>query len=259
MTRNSCSRGCAAGATLTPRARLAALAPVRRRAAGQQRDHQPLHRPAVPRPRGRPRPGRAAGPACRRGPDPRRPRVTRRPPRAPPRAPCPRSTAGRFRSRLAQRANSVVMRILTDLSLSRQGREVARTALRTGSGPNVQAVTQLLNMEIRAFTGKAREALTADETEAAFRELDNLGDAVRDRIREALGRPADAADPQVRGACTVETAQRCRVCHRDRKTTRSRRAPPASSSRTRHGEAPGTTARSAHSPSSTRPTTTCRR
>jgi hypothetical protein len=80
------------------------------------------------------------------------------------------------------------MRILTDLDLGRQGREVARAGLRTGSGPNVETVTKLLNLEIRSFTGKDREDLTADETEAAYQELDNLGDAVRDRIREALGR-----------------------------------------------------------------------
>jgi DNA repair protein RadD len=92
------------------------------------------------------------------------------------------------RKRLAERANSVVMRILADLSLSRPGREVARAGLGTGPGPNVQAVTKLLNNEIRSFTGKAREDLTADETEAAYQELDKLGDAVRDRIRQALGR-----------------------------------------------------------------------
>jgi len=92
------------------------------------------------------------------------------------------------RKRLAERANSVVMRILNDLGLSRPGRDVARAGLGTGPGPNVQAVTKLLNNEIRSFTGKDREDLTADETEAAYQELDKLGDAVRDRIRQALGR-----------------------------------------------------------------------
>ena len=75
-----------------------------------------------------------------------------------------------------------------DLGLSRPGREVARAGLSAGPGPNVQAVTKLLNNEIRSFTGKDREDLTADETEAAYQELDKLGDAVRDRIRQALGR-----------------------------------------------------------------------
>jgi excisionase family DNA binding protein len=92
------------------------------------------------------------------------------------------------RRRLAERTGSVVARILADLGLGRQGREVARAGLRTGSGPNVETVTKLLNIEIRSFTGKDREDLTADETEAAYQELDKLGDAVRDQIREALGR-----------------------------------------------------------------------
>jgi len=92
------------------------------------------------------------------------------------------------RKRLAERTNSVVARILDDLGLSRPGRDVARAGLRTGPGPNLEAVTKLLNLEIKRFTGKNRENLTADETDAAYQELDILGDAVRDRIREALGR-----------------------------------------------------------------------
>lgn len=92
------------------------------------------------------------------------------------------------RKRLAERANSVVMRVLADLGLSRPGREVAWAGLGTGPGPNVQAITKLLNNEIRSFTGKDREDLTADETEVAYQELDKLGDAVRDRIRQAVGR-----------------------------------------------------------------------
>jgi DNA repair protein RadD len=92
------------------------------------------------------------------------------------------------RSRIADRTGSVVMRILDDLGLSRPGYEVARAGLGAGAGPNVQVVTRLLNNEIRSFTGKARKDLTASETETAYQELDNLGDAVRDRIRQSLGR-----------------------------------------------------------------------
>ena len=92
------------------------------------------------------------------------------------------------RKRLAERANSVVARILDDLDLSRPGREVAGAGLGTGPGPNAVTVTKLLNQQIREFTGKKREDLTVGETEAAYQELDRLGDAVRDRIREALGR-----------------------------------------------------------------------
>ena len=92
------------------------------------------------------------------------------------------------RKRLAERTNSVVARILDDLGLSRSGWEVAGAGLGTGPGPNAVTVTKLLNQQIREFTGKKRENLTVGETEAAYQELDRFGDAVRDRIREALGR-----------------------------------------------------------------------
>jgi DNA repair protein RadD len=92
------------------------------------------------------------------------------------------------RQRLYERTGSVVNRILGDLGLSRPGREVARAGLGAGPGPNVEAITKLLNLKIKEFSGgKDREDLTADEAEAAFRELDNLGDQVRDRISQALG------------------------------------------------------------------------
>jgi DNA repair protein RadD len=93
------------------------------------------------------------------------------------------------RTRLAERTGSVANRVLADLDLSRQGREVARASLRTGPGPNAEAVTKLLNQEIREFVGgKDRQDLTASQAEAVYGELDKLGDAVRDRISEALGR-----------------------------------------------------------------------
>jgi hypothetical protein len=53
----------------------------------------------------------------------------------------------------------------------------------------VEAVTILLNREIRDFNGgKDREDLTVEEAEAAFENLDQLADTVRDRIGAALGR-----------------------------------------------------------------------
>jgi excisionase family DNA binding protein len=93
------------------------------------------------------------------------------------------------RERLADRTASVVNRMLADLRLSRQGRDVARASLGAGGGPNVEAVTILLNREIRDFNGgKDRPDLTAEEAEAAFASLDQLADTVRDRIGAALGR-----------------------------------------------------------------------
>jgi DNA repair protein RadD len=95
------------------------------------------------------------------------------------------------RTRLSERTNSVVARVLQNLGISRAGRDVARTRLTQGGIPNVQAVTRLLNAEINRFLGvgsSSRGTLTADQTEAAYEELDNLGDIVRDRIRNELPR-----------------------------------------------------------------------
>jgi hypothetical protein len=53
----------------------------------------------------------------------------------------------------------------------------------------MEAVTRLLNREIRDFNGgKDREDLTTEEAEAALANLDQLADTVRDRISAALGR-----------------------------------------------------------------------
>jgi DNA repair protein RadD len=95
------------------------------------------------------------------------------------------------RGRLAERTNSVVARIINDLQLSRQGREVARSGLGRGGAANVQLVTQLLNGAINESLGirsGARGTLTADQTAAALGALDDLGDQVRDRIKEAIRR-----------------------------------------------------------------------
>jgi hypothetical protein len=94
------------------------------------------------------------------------------------------------RSRLRERTGSVVARILADLDLSRQGRDVAR-AVRTPGPPasNVQIVTRLLNMEINEQLGIGpgeRGTLSAAEAEAALASLDEFGDSVRDRIEASI-------------------------------------------------------------------------
>jgi superfamily II DNA or RNA helicase len=92
------------------------------------------------------------------------------------------------RDRLSQRTNSVVARVMQDLGIGRNGRDIARAGLVQGGVANIQAVTRLLQREINTFLGipsGSRGSLTTDQTEAALAELDNLGDAVRDRIREA--------------------------------------------------------------------------
>lgn len=95
------------------------------------------------------------------------------------------------RTRLAERTNSVAARVMQDLGLARGGREVARAGLARGASANTQAVTALLQREINAFLGigsGSRGTLTAQQTQAALDELDDLGDRVRDRIREAIDR-----------------------------------------------------------------------
>lgn len=95
------------------------------------------------------------------------------------------------RGRLSERTNSVVARIMQDIGIARGGTDIARAGLARGATRNVQAVTQLVNQEINSFLGvpsRARGSLTADQTEAALAELDGLGDAVRDRIWQAIER-----------------------------------------------------------------------
>jgi superfamily II DNA or RNA helicase len=93
------------------------------------------------------------------------------------------------RTRLSERTNSVVARVLQDLGLGRAGREIGRTELTRSGTANVQAVTRLLNSDVNAFLGissGARGTLTAAQTEAAMNALDDLADALRDRIQYAL-------------------------------------------------------------------------
>lgn len=92
------------------------------------------------------------------------------------------------RSRLNQRTNSVVARILSDLELSRNGREVAKAIPRGGMPNNVTAVTRLLNLEISSAFGKQkgqRGDLSADQTRHALDRLDDFGDTVMEQIRKA--------------------------------------------------------------------------
>ena len=93
------------------------------------------------------------------------------------------------RTRLTERTNSVAARVMQDLGIARAGRDVARVGLARGGSANTQAVTTLLQREINAFLGIAsgsRGTLTAQQTEDALAALDDLGDTVRDRIREAI-------------------------------------------------------------------------
>jgi DNA repair protein RadD len=92
------------------------------------------------------------------------------------------------RTRLAERTGSVAARVLADLKLSRQGRDIAKA---TGGLPipNVQAVTRLLSSETNRSAGigpGARKTLSASQAEAAVADLDKSGDAVRDDLTKLL-------------------------------------------------------------------------
>lgn len=86
------------------------------------------------------------------------------------------------RTRLDERLGSVVARVLDELSMSRQGRDI------TKGQANLPALTQKLNRAVNAFLGipsGTRGKLTAEQTERAYEALDQLGDQVRDEIRRA--------------------------------------------------------------------------
>lgn len=95
-----------------------------------------------------------------------------------------------MRKRLDERTKAVAARVLEDLDLSRNGREVAR-ALGKGPDANVKVLIRVLGAEVNEYLripSGTRKEMSRAQAEEAYKELDNLGDAVRDRIRKAIGR-----------------------------------------------------------------------
>jgi excisionase family DNA binding protein len=93
------------------------------------------------------------------------------------------------RKRLNERTGSVAARVLKNLGLGRAGRDVQK-ALKGGlPAPNVQAVTRMLHNEVNAYLGidaGQRKTISAEQAERGLAALDELGDAVREQIAEAL-------------------------------------------------------------------------
>jgi DNA repair protein RadD len=92
------------------------------------------------------------------------------------------------RSRLHERTNSVVSRVLKDLGLSMPGRELSRV-FKSAPYNNRQVLTTALNRKINEFLGIARGqrgTLTAANTEAALSSLDVFGDELCSEIRAKL-------------------------------------------------------------------------
>jgi DNA repair protein RadD len=105
----------------------------------------------------------------------------------------PQARRVQARKRLAQRTGSVVARVLKELGLSPNRREVGKINKKVGGQSNRAAVTKLLNTAINTHLGIAsgsRRNPGADDNEDALAALDMLGDQVRDSLK---GEPAEDA------------------------------------------------------------------
>lgn len=105
----------------------------------------------------------------------------------------PQNRRVQARKRLAQRTGSVVARILKDLNLSMNGREVGKIDKSVAGQSNRAAVTKLLSKAINEHLGiasRSRRNPGADDNEDALAALDMLGDQVRDALK---GGPAEDA------------------------------------------------------------------
>lgn len=89
------------------------------------------------------------------------------------------------RTRLNQRVGSVANRVLDDLDLSRNGRDLARV-VRGPMQSNVQVVTRLLNKAVTNEVGDERGDASADDLTRTFDNLDVIADKVRDDIARRL-------------------------------------------------------------------------
>jgi len=99
------------------------------------------------------------------------------------------------RKRLHERENSVINRILADLGLAVAGRDVGRAISTVRRMNNRSAVTKLFKAAVNSRLGierKQRHAPRAAELEHVLEQLDAIGDAVRDEIREKLEEATNA-------------------------------------------------------------------
>jgi superfamily II DNA or RNA helicase len=90
------------------------------------------------------------------------------------------------RKRLPERTRSVAARVVDDLGLSVNGREIGAWNKAAAGQDNLAAVVQLLNRRVNGFLSIGsgqRGEIGADAAERALAELDRLGDEVRDALR----------------------------------------------------------------------------
>ncbi|MCP5069703.1 MAG: DEAD/DEAH box helicase family protein [bacterium] len=93
------------------------------------------------------------------------------------------------RRRLAERSNAVAARILKDLGLAAQSRDLARLS-RRGNQSNRQAAIALMHERVNNFIGidpGQRSEITGDQAVAAINQLDVLGDQLVAEYKALLG------------------------------------------------------------------------
>lgn len=93
------------------------------------------------------------------------------------------------RARLNERSRSVATRILQDLKLSPAGRDVGRVVPKARGMANRAALFKLMSADVNAalkIGSKHRNTPTGDELAVVFGQLDQIGDALRDRVRSAM-------------------------------------------------------------------------
>lgn len=93
------------------------------------------------------------------------------------------------KSRLNERERSVANRVLSELSLSRAGRDLAKGLPQVKGAQNEQALYRLVKTAVNKYLGiaaRSRGKLTSQQCERALERLDTIGDQVRDRARVAL-------------------------------------------------------------------------
>jgi DNA repair protein RadD len=98
----------------------------------------------------------------------------------------PQARRVQARKRLTERTGSVVARILKDLKLSPNGRQVGQRDKTVAGRDNRAAITSLLNRAINEHLGIAagsRKSPDAGDNEDALAALDMLGDTVRDSLK----------------------------------------------------------------------------
>ena len=89
------------------------------------------------------------------------------------------------RTRLNQRTGSVANRVLADLGLSRNGRDLARITPGP-SQPNITVITRLLNRAVTDEVGDERGDAAAAQLTRAYDSLDAIADRVRDDIAKRI-------------------------------------------------------------------------